>query len=81
MLQNTLHKPKMSILLFRQISSCSNSITIDNWNFSAFENTTYLVNLLKKKIFRYKTHKSSNAVQVKQGISCLIWMKVRLILP
>lgn len=42
MLQNTLYKPKMSILLFRQIFSCSNSITIDSWNFSAFENTTYL---------------------------------------
>lgn len=57
MLQNTLHKPKMSILLFRQISSCSNSITIDNWNFSAFENTTYLVNLLKKNISIQNTQK------------------------
>lgn len=59
MLQNTLHKPKMSILLFRQISSCSNSITIDNWNFSAFENTTYLVNLLKKKYFDTKHTKAA----------------------
>lgn len=53
-----LHKPKMSVLLFRQILAVCIKIQDDGkkqWDFSASENTMYLANLEEKNVSKYLT--------------------------